>query len=76
MAKAQIGKRYQHYKGREYIVRAIGRHSETLEEYVVYEGQYSDAEFGEKPVWIRPRILFEETIRASGKVMERFTETT
>ena len=74
MAKAKKGKRYRHYKGREYIVRAIARHSETLEEFVVYEGQYCDSEFGNNPTWARPKKMFEEKIKYNGEIIDRFAE--
>ena len=71
--KAEVGKRYRHYSGKEYIVLGIGHHSETLEEVVVYQGQYDDPEFGEKPIWIRPKEMFEEEIEKDGEKIQRFT---
>jgi hypothetical protein len=71
--KAEIGKRYRHYKGNEYIVLGIARHSETLEEMVVYEAQYI-TEFGPRSLWVRPRAMFEEFILMDGKEVERFTQ--
>jgi len=72
--KAEVGKRYQHYKNRKfYIVRGVGRHTETMEELVVYEAQYDDPEFGNNALWMRPKEMFEEKLEYEGKTVERFT---
>ena len=39
--------RYRHYKGNEYTVIGTARHSETLEEFVVYRQEYGDMRAGE-----------------------------
>lgn len=59
---------YQHFKGNRYIVNGVARHSETLEEYVIYtrEGNPED-------VWIRPAAMFLEDVVANGVVVKRFT---
>lgn len=62
----KLGK-YRHFKGNEYEVIGVAKHSETLEEYVVYKALYG--EFG---LWIRPREMFEETITRDGKTFKRF----
>jgi hypothetical protein len=49
--------RYRHYKGREYRVVGIARHSETLEPLVVYQALY-----GERGLWVRPAAMFTELI--------------
>jgi putative acetyltransferase len=59
--------RYRHYKGNEYTVIDIARHSETMEELVVYR-----AEYGERGLWVRPRTMFEEWIEKEGVVQRRF----
>ena len=46
--------KYQHYKGNFYIVIGVGRHSETLEEMVVYQAKYESTEFGKNAIWVRP----------------------
>lgn len=64
--------RYRHYKGKEYEVIAVGRHSETLEELVVYKALYHSDEFGDNAVWIRPKKIFEEQVMLNGKKLPRF----
>ena len=49
--------RYRHYKGHEYRVIGIARHSETLEPVVVYQALY-----GERGLWVRPAAMFTETV--------------
>ncbi|MEW4526321.1 DUF1653 domain-containing protein [Maioricimonas sp. JC845] len=59
--------RYRHYKGNDYIVIGVARHSETEEELVVYRTDY-----GEKSLWVRPRTMFEETVDVDGERVPRF----
>ncbi|MDA8596967.1 DUF1653 domain-containing protein [Candidatus Pacebacteria bacterium] len=72
MAVAKAGQRYRHYKGREYTVVSIARHSETLEEMVVYQAEYDTADFGPQPIWVRPREMFEEVVTVDNQSCERF----
>jgi cyclomaltodextrinase / maltogenic alpha-amylase / neopullulanase len=65
--------RYRHYKGKNYRVMGIGRHTETGESYVVYMGLYTSKEFGKNPLWIRPIKLFLEKVTYDGKKVPRFT---
>jgi len=58
--------RYRHYKGNEYEVTGIARHSETLEPMVVYRALYGDGE-----VWVRPAGMWNEAVNDSGVM--RFT---
>ena len=60
--------RYRHFKGREYEVLGIARHSETEEELVVYRALYGD--FG---LWVRPVSMWNETVERDGKTFRRFT---
>lgn len=60
--------RYRHFKGNEYRVLYTARHSETLEEMVVYQALY-----GERGIWVRPKAMFNETVVYECKAMQRFT---
>ena len=62
---------YEHYKGKPYEVIGVARHSETLEELVVYKALY-ETEFGEESLWVRPKDMFLETITIDNKVVPRF----
>ena len=60
--------RYRHFKGREYEVIGVAKHSEALEEMVVYRQLY-----GEHGLWVRPASMWEETVERDGKTYKRFT---
>jgi len=62
----KIGK-YEHYKGGQYEVLGIAKHSETMEEFVVYKALY-----GEGDLWIRPLKMFLEEVEFGGKKVPRF----
>jgi hypothetical protein len=66
----QTGK-YQHYKGKHYEVIGIVRHSETLEELVLYKALY-ETEFGKDSLWVRPKTMFFEKVTVNGQQIERF----
>ena len=72
MKNLEIGAIYKHYKGHEYEVIGIARHSETLEEMVVYKALYESPEFGKDCLWVRPKIMFLENVMVNGKEIERF----
>ena len=59
--------RYRHFKGREYEVLAIARHSETEEVMVVYRALY-----GECGIWVRPAEMWNEFITRDGRRFRRF----
>ena len=59
--------RYRHYKGNEYTVLGVAKHSETLEPMVVYR-----AEYGERGLWVRPAGMFAETVTVNGVMVPRF----
>ncbi|HTF81085.1 MAG TPA: DUF1653 domain-containing protein [Cytophagales bacterium] len=61
-----LGK-YKHYKGPEYYVLGVARHSETEEELVVYKKLYGDGS-----LWVRPLAMFTEIINVDGKPCPRF----
>ena len=60
--------RYRHYKGNYYEVVGVARHSETMEELVVYRPLYET----EHALWVRPRAMFVETIQHKGQAVARF----
>jgi len=72
MAKVPIGATFRHYKGKLYKILQIGRHSEDLTLYVVYQALYKTEAFGDNPVWIRPLTMFVETVTIDGKQIPRF----
>lgn len=59
---------YRHFKGNRYEVIGTAKHSETLEEMVVYRALY-----GEGGLWVRPASMWNETVERDGKVFQRFT---
>lgn len=65
----KIGSRYRHFKGNEYLVLHLAKHSETLEEYVVYQALY-----GERGIWIRPLEMFLDQKEVNGQWVNRFEE--
>jgi hypothetical protein len=58
---------YRHYKGKEYQVIAVARHSETEEELVVYRLMYGDFSY-----WVRPLSMFTENIELEDVIIPRF----
>ncbi|WP_210394867.1 DUF1653 domain-containing protein [Motiliproteus sediminis] len=58
---------YRHYKGNDYEVLGVARHSETEEPLVVYRALY-----GERGLWVRPLAMFAETLILDGKLVRRF----
>lgn len=58
---------YRHFKGNEYEVLFLARHSETEEEMVVYRALY-----GEGGIWVRPASMWNETVEREEKRLERF----
>lgn len=66
-AEFKIG-RYRHFKGGEYRLIALAKHSETLEDMVVYQALY-----GEGGIWVRPASMWNESVEHNGKTVSRFT---
>ncbi len=60
--------RYRHYKGNDYEVIGIARHSETEEELVVYRKLYGDGS-----LWVRPLVMFMEEVAVEGRRIPRFS---
>lgn len=67
MDEIKLGK-YRHFKGNEYEVIAIAKHSETTEDYVVYKALYGDG-----GMWVRPASMWNETVERDGATYKRFT---
>lgn len=59
--------KYRHYKGRDYEVLFLARHSETEEEMVVYRTLY-----GEHSLWVRPASMWSELVTVDGEQVPRF----
>ena len=59
---------YRHYKGQQYEVLGVARHSETEEEFVVYRALY-----GDRGLWIRPLAMFTENVEKEGGSVPRFS---
>ena len=60
--------RYRHFKGMEYEVLGVAKHSETLEPMVVYQAFY-----GERGIWVRPAEMWGERVERDGYSGPRFT---
>lgn len=67
MENIKLGK-YRHFKGNEYEVIGIAKHSETLEPMVVYKALYDEG-----GIWVRPADMWNETVERDGKTFKRFT---
>lgn len=59
--------RYRHYKGKEYEVLGVARHSETLEPMVIYRPLYNQT-----GLWVRPYSMFVEQVEVDGQLQPRF----
>lgn len=62
-----IGDLYEHYKGQRYKIMGVARHSETLEELVIYQALYGDSD-----IWVRPIGMFLENVNIDGLSRPRF----
>jgi hypothetical protein len=60
---------YEHYKGKQYRVLGVAKHSETLEDLVVYEALYEN-ELSQ--IWVRPLSMFLEEVEVAGQTLPRF----
>ncbi len=67
-SKIKLGA-YQHYKGGHYRVLSLAKHSETLEDMVVYEALYEN-DLGK--IWVRPLAMFLEEVEVNGIMVPRF----
>ena len=59
---------YRHFKGNKYELIDVAKHSETLEEMVVYRALY-----GQGSVWVRPASMWDEEVKHNGETVKRFT---
>ncbi|MBQ8801089.1 MAG: DUF1653 domain-containing protein [Clostridium sp.] len=66
MSEIKLGK-YRHFKGKEYEVIGIAKHSETLAPMVVYRALY-----GEGGLWVRPAEMWDEIVERDGERFPRF----
>ena len=60
--------RYRHFKGNLYQLLYVAKHSETLEELVVYRALYGDG-----GIWVRPAAMWNQTVIHEGEPVPRFT---
>jgi len=61
----KLGK-YKHFKGNIYEVIAVAKHTETMEDMVIYKS------LSDSKVWARPKKMFLEKVEVDGKMLERF----
>lgn len=61
---------YRHYKGGLYRVIGVAKHSETLDDVVIYECMYKDPT---SKTWVRPVSVWNEKLSFDGKIVKRFT---
>ena len=66
MEEIKLGK-YRHYKGNMYEVIGFAKHSETLEDMVIYKALY-----GEGQIWVRPITMWNEIVLVNGKQFKKF----
>lgn len=64
---------YKHYKWNLYEVIYIAKHTETLEELIVYKALYDSSEFWNNAIWVRPKDMFQENVEINWVVSPRFT---
>ena len=62
-----VGNIYRHYKGNNYKVLGIGKHSESLEELVIYQALY-----GDNLIWCRPLHMWNDVVEYNGEKVKRF----
>lgn len=63
---------YKHYKNKEYEVIGVAKHSETLEDLVVYKALYNSDQFWNNKLWVRPLSMYIETVIIQGIEIPRF----
>lgn len=60
---------YEHYKGEKYRVLGVAKHSETLEDLVIYEALYDNKM---SKLWARPAEMFTDEVEINGQKIPRF----
>jgi len=68
MTNSILPGKYRHFKGNEYEVLYLAKHSETMEDMVVYRALY-----GDHGIWVRPASMWNEEIVRNGLTFRRFT---
>lgn len=68
MTLLKIGE-YEHFRGKHYRVLGVAKHSETMEDLVVYESLYDNTL---SKLWTRPLAMFREEVEFQGKRVPRF----
>lgn len=58
---------YKHFKGNYYLVIDIGKHTDTLEEFIIYKALYDNGD-----IWIRPLYQFNEAVKYNNECVPRF----
>ncbi|MCX6789208.1 MAG: DUF1653 domain-containing protein [Candidatus Gribaldobacteria bacterium] len=71
MAEIKLGK-YQNYKGNFYEVLGVAKHTETMEDFVVYKSLYDSPEFPIGSIWLRPKEMFFGQVEVNGQKVPRF----
>ena len=61
--------RYRHFRGNEYNVVAVAKHSETLEDFIVYEALYDNKT---SKIWVRPVSMFFDKVEHEGQLVDRY----
>lgn len=69
MEELKVGGTYRHYKNKLYKLVGLAKHSETLEDYVVYEALYENET---SKLWVRPRELFLGDVEVNGEKVPHF----
>jgi hypothetical protein len=71
LLEVPAGAVFEHYRNKKrYKILSVGRHTEEMQLYVVYQGLYDCESFGPSPVWVRPLKMFLESIE--GSAVRRF----
>lgn len=63
---------YKHYKGNLYLVIGLAKHSETLQDIVVYQALYDSHNFGKNALWVRPLDNFLQKVTIDSQEIPRF----